>query len=136
MSLALACCGAAAVEQPGTAATGTSGGTLPASLPLRRDLAAGSEPAAWGSPLLMLGLAGAAGAGVFWWRNARARTGAAAKSRSETAMVVRLSSQALTPHASVHAVQWNGEEYLVGCTAQQVTLLSRRPVDVVPEPPS
>lgn len=48
------------------------------------------------------------------------------RSRSEGALV-RLSSQALTPHASVHAVRWKGEELLIGCTAQHVTLLSRRP---------
>jgi flagellar biogenesis protein FliO len=45
---------------------------------------------------------------------------------------VRLASQALTPHASVHAVAWNGEEYLVGCTPQQVTLLARRRLDAAP----
>lgn len=39
---------------------------------------------------------------------------------------MRLSSQALTPQASVHAVAWNGEEYLVGCTSQQVILLARK----------
>ena len=40
------------------------------------------------------------------------------------------SSQALTPHASVHAVQWKGEEFLLACTPQQVTLVARRPLDV------
>ena len=52
------------------------------------------------------------------------------RSRNEGALV-RLSSQALTPHASVHAVRWKGEELLIGCTAQHVTLLSRRPASPV-----
>jgi flagellar biogenesis protein FliO len=51
---------------------------------------------------------------------------AARAGRADQRAIVRLSSQALTPQASVHAVQWNGEEFLLGCTAQQVTLLSRR----------
>lgn len=52
------------------------------------------------------------------WPAARAARGQRA--------ILRLSSQALTPQASVHAVQWNGEEFLLGCTGQQVTLLARR----------
>lgn len=42
--------------------------------------------------------------------------------------VLRLSSQPLTPQASVHVVRWDGEELLLGCTAQQVSLLARRTV--------
>jgi flagellar biogenesis protein FliO len=41
--------------------------------------------------------------------------------------LVRISSQALTAQASLHAVRWNGEELLLACTPQQVTLLARRP---------
>jgi flagellar biogenesis protein FliO len=53
------------------------------------------------------------------WAAARAR-------RVQQRGILRLCSQALTPQASVHAVQWNGEEFLLGCTGQQVTLLARR----------
>ncbi len=38
----------------------------------------------------------------------------------------RLGSVALTPQASVHVVKWHGEEYLLACTPQQVTVLSQR----------
>jgi hypothetical protein len=48
--------------------------------------------------------------------------------RGGQAPVLRLSSQALTPQASVHAVQWRGDEYLLGCTAHRVTLLCRRAI--------
>jgi hypothetical protein len=95
---------------------------------LRRDLAVGAQGTGWGSSLGLLALAGAAGAGLLWWKTARPRR-ALAGARSEPAALVRLSSQPLTPHASVHTVRWNGEEFLVGCTAQAVTLLSRRSAD-------
>jgi flagellar biogenesis protein FliO len=52
---------------------------------------------------------------------------ALARSPREGHAVQRLSSQALTPQASVHTVRWQGEDLLLGCTAQQVTLLARRP---------
>lgn len=51
---------------------------------------------------------------------------AAARAGRGQRPIQRLASQALTPQASVHAVQWNGEEFLLGCTGQQVTLLARR----------
>lgn len=35
---------------------------------------------------------------------------------------------ALTPQVSVHVVEWHGEELLLGCTSQTVTLLARRVV--------
>ena len=97
---------------------------LPGSLPVRRDSEPGFDGGLWIPPLLLLGLGLAAG-GYAWWRRgagAQPRSGA----RRVDAAVTRLSSQALTPHASVHAVQWNGEEFLLACTAQQVTLLARR----------
>lgn len=34
---------------------------------------------------------------------------------------------ALTNQASVHAVEWGGEELLLGCSPQGVTVLARRP---------
>lgn len=120
---------APAATQPASAAAPA---VLPRDLPVRRGLGMGPEPAGWGSPLLALALTGAAGAGLLWWRTAHARKGHAARARSGPAAVSRLASQALTAHASVHAVQWNGEELLVGCTAQQVTILSRRRIGGTP----
>lgn len=101
-------------------------GALPTALPLRRDASAAAEASGWGSSLLLLAVTGAAGAWMLWRRGTRGRL---LPVRTETARVQRLSSQALTAQASVHAVQWNGEEFLLGCTAQQVTLLGRRPVE-------
>lgn len=96
---------------------------LPAILPLRPE----PSPAAttWPPALAWLGVIAGAG-GLWWWL----RTGARSVRRRSVASgesVVRLSSQALTPHASVHAVRWNGEEYLLACTPQAVTLVARRP---------
>lgn len=132
--IAWACCATAAAQGDGAAAralAASPAATLPASLPVRRDLPLAGEATSWGSSLVLLALTGGAGAWVLWWRSARARTNAAKAARSEAACVLRLASQPLTQHASVHAVQWNGEEFLLGCTAQQVTLLSRRPVDAL-----
>jgi len=74
---------------------------------------------------VLLGLAAAAGGYIAWRRGGLTRGRTTRAHRAEHTLT-RLSSHALTPHASVHAVQWNGEEYLLGCTAQQVTLLARR----------
>jgi flagellar biogenesis protein FliO len=46
--------------------------------------------------------------------------------RDARGLPVRAASIALTPHASVHVVHWQGEEFLLGCTAQQITVLSQR----------
>jgi len=100
--------------------------TLAASLPLRREGTASTEPGNWAPSFALLALTGAAGAWLLWRKTGRGRARSVA--RSGQASVLRLSSQALTPQASVHAVQWRGEEYLLGCTAQQVTLLCRRPI--------
>lgn len=35
----------------------------------------------------------------------------------------------LTQQCSLHVVEWNGEELLLGCTPQSVSLLTRRPAD-------
>jgi hypothetical protein len=97
---------------------------LPGNLPLRRDPPPALEGGGWMPSLLLLGVAAAAG-GYGWWRRGSGRQAAA---RRGEAAVTRLASQALTPHASVHAVQWQGEEFLLACTPQQVTLLARRPI--------
>jgi flagellar biogenesis protein FliO len=97
---------------------------LPSSLPLRRDAAEASPHMGWWPSLVLLTLAGAGGA---WTLRRRARRGTTTAARKgEDRHAVRVSSQALTAHASVHVVRWNGEELLVGCTAQQLQLLARR----------
>lgn len=40
---------------------------------------------------------------------------------------VTLGRTSLSPQASVHVIEWHGEELLIGCTAQSVTMLARRP---------
>jgi hypothetical protein len=101
--------------------------SLPGTLPLRRDAEPAADDGSWMPSVLLLGLAVAAGGYAVWRRGAGAQAKSAA--RRGDAAVARLSSQALTPHASVHAVQWKGEEFLLACTPQQVTLLARRPLD-------
>jgi len=114
-ALAGLACEARAVDVQASTAS-----SLPGSLPLRRDVASESAPG-WKTPVVLLAIAGAGGAWALWRRKARPDGQTRSPER-----IVRLSSQALTPQASVHAVQWNGEELLLACTAQQVTLLSRR----------
>jgi len=110
----------AAWDVPAADAQPSAASPLPASLPLRRE-AASEAGSAWTPPVALLAIAGAGGAWVLWRR--RARPGGQIQGPER---IVRLSSQALTPQASVHAVLWNGEELLLACTAQNVTLLSRR----------
>ena len=118
-ALCLALAGAAC-EVPAAEGQPSAGSQLPASLPLRRE---GAPEAAspWIPPIALLAVAGVGGAWAWWRRKERSRGLARSPER-----ILRLSSQALTTQASVHAVQWNGEEFLLACTAQQVTLLSRR----------
>lgn len=98
--------------------------SLPDSLPVRRDVQLPTEDGPWLPALALLGVAAAAGGFALWRRGGAA--GRAGSARRDEAGVARLSSQALTPHASVHAVRWDGQEFLLACTAQQVTLLARR----------
>jgi flagellar biogenesis protein FliO len=108
-------------------ATAAEVGALAASLPLRRDGQAAAEASLWLPLLVVLVVAALAAGYVVWQRGAsalfagRGRSGQAARTP-----LVRLSSQPLTPQASVHVVQWQGDEFLLACTAQQVTLLARK----------
>jgi flagellar biogenesis protein FliO len=98
--------------------------SLAANLPLRRGGDASGPDAPWLMALLLLALLVAAGAYLAWRRGAGSRDRSQAH-RAEH-VLTRVSSHPLTPQASVHVVEWNGDEYLVGCTSQQVTLLARR----------
>lgn len=55
--------------------------------------------------------------------------GGGATNGKRKVLLTRRASQALTPHASVHVLRWNGEEILLGCTAQQIRVLARKSVD-------
>lgn len=101
---------------------------LPGQLPLRKD----PEPVDAGTWLPALGLLAllvAAGGLAAWHRGGS--TLAAAMKRTlrgeHRPGPARVSSVALTPQASIHVVHWQGEELLLGCTAQQVTVLARAP---------
>jgi flagellar biogenesis protein FliO len=99
---------------------------------MRREASGNADAAAWASSSALLALGGGVAAWLLWQRSGRGRMRGAG--RAAWAPVLRLSSQALTPQASVHAVQWQGEEFLLGCTAQQVTLLCRKPAVTDAEP--
>jgi hypothetical protein len=101
---------------------------LPGQLPLRKD----PEPVdagTWLPALVLLALLVAAGGLAVWHRGGAALAAAMKRTlRSEHRPgPARVSSVALTPQASIHVVHWQGEELLLGCTAQQVTLLARKP---------
>jgi hypothetical protein len=123
--LAGVCSGAAAwAGDSGDAAAAPASTVMPSSLPLRRDVAGPVTTGSWAPSALLVAATAAAGAWAVWRRSVRSRPGP--RGEGGNIVVQRLSSQALTTQASVHAVRWNGEEFLLGCTAQQVTLLSRR----------
>lgn len=117
-------CPGAGAQEPATDRASTPA-ALPASLPLRRE----PEPAAGGGSwmvasgaLVLLAFGGTlmAGRRRGWrWLQVPAR---------HEPGPVRTASQSLTAQASVHAIRWNDEELLLGCTAQQVTVLARRPL--------
>jgi hypothetical protein len=118
---AVGSCAASAGEP---AAAPAAPAVLPASLPLRRDAVAGNDAPGWAPSVVVLVLTGMVG---IWSVRRRSMARATALSGSSRAVpLTRLASVALTPQASVHVVRWNGEELVLGCTAQQVTLLSRR----------
>ena len=95
-------------------------------LALRRDPEPALDGGWWMPSVLLLGAAVAVGGYALWRRGGGQQAHAGAR-RTEAALT-RVSSQALTPNASVHAVHWNGEAFLLACTSQQVTLLARRPL--------
>lgn len=117
-----------ATAQPAASApVAEAPGGLSRDLPLKREPAGAAEGPPWFALVVLLGLAGAAAVFVLRRRGAsgllQAWQGPRAAGSPE-----RLGSQALTPHASVHAVRWQGEELLLGCTSTQVTVLARRSV--------
>ena len=111
-----------------SAAAPASAVHLSAALPLRRDDTS-EEPAravlAWSVVLLAI----AAGvAYVFLRRSGRLAKGGSMWGGQADLALRRGAGLPLSTHASVQVVQWGSDEYLLGCTPQQVTLLARRPL--------
>lgn len=134
--IATALCSAALLAVPALArepvnrpAGQVASSPLPRTLPLKREEPAASGGSSWlAAAILLAVLLMAAGAlllrrrGVAGWAQRWQAAGSAG------APIARLSSRALTPQASVHAIRWAGEELLLACTPQQVTVLARRPL--------
>lgn len=114
---------AAANVAPAVGAGVASHTAIPATIPLRREASRDGTPGGWGTAVAFVAITACAGAWVLWRR--RERSGARPE-RPSSGGVVRLSSHALTQQASVHAVQWRGEEFLIACNSQQVTLIARK----------
>lgn len=100
-------------------------------IPLRRDAPAGdsvAETLGWAALLVI----GAAGAALVILRRGvlpRIRAGAWLRSPAGNSGPKVLGRTALTQQASLHVVEWQGEELLLGCTAQSVSVLSRRALE-------
>ena len=117
---------AEATSRPATQTSSSAQLPLPASLPVKRGAISAPDAASWSPGVAVLAIAGAAGGFWLWRRGFGRNLIRGVRAGANDSAVMRLSSQPLTPHASVHAVQWKGEEYLIACTAQNVTLLSRK----------
>jgi hypothetical protein len=101
--------------------------SIAAAVPLRRDTEGYSDASLWMPMLVMLALCAVAGGYVVWHKGVGALLGRRTDGRrTRRESLARLSSQPLTPQASVHVLHWQGEELLVACTPQQVTLLARK----------
>lgn len=100
-------------------------------IPLRRDAPAGdsaAETLGWAALLLIA----AAGAALVILRRGALpgmRAGAWLRPPAGATGPKLLGRTALTQQASLHVVEWHGEELLLGCTAQSVGVLSRRPAE-------
>lgn len=129
-----------ALAQASNATPPAATASLPADIPFKRDPApATSEeaPVAW-----VLVTFGAAALFFVWLRVSRVRSAAAAgpaglrdrpwwqrwrqvmPGAAHPAEVRRVESTRLTPHHSLHVVEWNGRRLLVGCSEHSVQLLA------------
>jgi len=117
--------GPPAQAQPSVAVAPSATMRLSPGLPLKRD-AADDEPwrakIVWG--IVLLG-AVAATAYVALRRTGR-MPGLLVSGRASEGLKRQAHLQ-LSQQASVHVVQWDGTDYLLGVTAQQVTLLTKTP---------
>jgi flagellar biogenesis protein FliO len=127
---------AAPAQSRPVANTGAPGEVQFPQIPLRRDSGAGSsiaESAGWAA----LMLAAVAAAGFFVIR--RGKVPGLGKARrwlrpaAGHSAPKALGRTSLTQQASLHVIEWRGEELLLGCTPQSVALLARRQLDPLPE---
>lgn len=122
--------------------------SLPETIPVRREPDSSSLPSYDAGPaLICAGLAIALA--LVWitiWQRRKPRSQQAAPQglldrwlphRLPGDLVVK-SSTRLTPHHSVHQVDWNGRRLLIGCANQSITLLSELPpaTDAAAKPPT
>jgi hypothetical protein len=132
LALSFGCTQAASDAEPAHPASAPASARVQfPELPLRRDAAAG-ESAAASIAWAVLFLAVVAGAGFILVRKggvAGLRPGAGwpRAGASNAGRPVSLGRTALTQQASVHVIEWKGEELLLGCTSHSVTLLARAP---------
>jgi hypothetical protein len=115
----------AQVQAAGPSSSTTS---LSSALPLKKDEPSDTPVRAmlvWTVVLLIA--AGAAGY-LALLRSGRLRKGAIAWRGGPNDLLRRNASLLLSQNASVHVVQWADQEYLLGSTPQQVSLLDKRPL--------
>ena len=102
-----------------------------AQIPLQRDAAAdGSAIASAGWAALFLAVVAGAGFVIVRRKSiAGPRQSAGWLRRAEPAPSTPkpLGRLPLTPQASLHVIEWQGEELLLGCTSQSVSVLARHP---------
>lgn len=117
-------------------------GRIPGSIPVKRE----AEPdggAMFGLPQLLL-LVAVLG-GLLWWLPKYLRSRSRSRSSSGSGLqpgVLRrmvgqrqgdharvISSSRLAGKATLHVVEWNHEQWLLGCTEHQVSVLAKRPVE-------
>lgn len=129
LALSMGCALAAPQTGPGPQATASGQVQFP-EIPLRRDGATGESGAgsvAWA----LLFLAVVAGVGFALVRKggtAGSRTGSGwLRAGAAAGAPKSLGRTALTQQASVHVIEWKGEELLLGCTSHSVALLARAP---------
>jgi flagellar biogenesis protein FliO len=99
-----------------------------AQLPLRRDAPSDGwmvQSLGWAA-FLVVALA-AAGFLIVRQKNRICRSWLRPSAKPYTPQL--LGRTLLTPQCSLHVIEWNGEELLLGCTPQTVALLTRRPAD-------
>lgn len=113
-------------------------GRIPGSIPVKRE----AEPeggAMFGLPQLLL-LVAVLG-GLLWWLPKYLRSRSSSGGGLQPGVLSRMvgqrqgdharviSSSRLAGKATLHVVEWNHEQWLLGCTEHQVSVLAKRPVD-------
>ncbi len=113
-------------------------GRISGNIPVKRE-AESDGSAMFGIPQLLL-LVAVLG-GLLWWLpkylRSRSPSGGGLQPGVLSRMVGQkqgdharvISSSRLAGKASLHVVEWNREQWLLGCTEHQVSVLAKRPVD-------